>query len=188
MNTIVLFAIAFALAMDAFAVSMAIALSLKNPSHRQTLRLAFSFGLFQFMMPVIGWLAGRGLMSYIRGFDHWIAFALLVFIGGKMIRESAIVGHEDDEGESDPTTGVSLLILSIATSIDALAVGLSLSLIKVEIMLPSVVIGIVAFLMTAIGMRIGPLAGRLFGKRAEIAGGLILVAIGVKILLEHLCG
>ena len=184
-----LLAIAVALAMDAFAVSLAIALSLKTPSSGQVFRLAFNFGLFQFLMPVAGWLAGRGLHTYIEGFDHWVAFGLLAFIGGKMILGACPSNGSrrvSSAADGDPTRGVSLVILSVATSIDALAVGLSLSLLGVEIIFPALVIGIVAFLLTAAGMRLGPLAGRIFGKRMEVAGGVILIAIGLNILFGHL--
>lgn len=187
MNPFVLAALAVALAMDAFAVSCAISLALKAPTRRQVFRLSASFGLFQFLMPVAGWFAGRGLRAYIEGLDHWVAFGLLSFIGGKMIYESAVIGREECVEDGDPTCGLSLVVLSVATSIDALAVGLSLSLIGLEILSPAVVIGIVAFILTAVGMRLGPLAGRLFGSRVEAVGGLVLIAIGLKILVGHLC-
>jgi len=186
MNLFVVLAIAVALAMDALAVSVVIALSLGNPTHRQTLRLALNFGAFQFFMPVLGWLAGRGLVEYIQGFDHWVAFGLLTVIGSKMIYEATIMRREETEYEDDPTRGIALLMLSIATSIDALAVGLSLSLLHVGILYPSVIIGIVTFVVTVLGMKIGPLIGRLLGERVEIAGGLVLITIGVKILLSHI--
>lgn len=187
MNPFMLAALAVALAMDAFAVSCAISLALKAPTRRQVFRLASSFGLFQFVMPVAGWFAGRGLRAYIEGLDHWAAFVLLSFIGGKMIYESVVIGREKCADNGDPTCGLSLVVLSVATSIDALAVGLSLSLIGVEILSPAVVIGVVAFVLTAVGMRLGPLAGCIFGSRVEAVGGLVLIGIGVKILISHLC-
>lgn len=186
MSFLMILAIAVALAMDAFAVSLAMSLALKIPSRRQAFRLAFNFGLFQFFMPVAGWFAGRGLAQYIQGFDHWVAFGLLAGIGGKMVYEATVIGREETVCESDPTCGVSLIMLSLATSIDALAVGLSLSLLRVQIVYPAVVIGVVTFVITWVGMRTGPLLGRLFGERIEIAGGLILIGIGVKILLGHI--
>ncbi|MCX6353465.1 MAG: manganese efflux pump MntP family protein [Candidatus Aureabacteria bacterium] len=186
MNLFEVLAIAVALAMDALAVSVAIALSLGSPSPRQTLRLALNFGGFQFFMPVLGWLAGQGLVEYIQGFDHWVAFGLLTVIGSKMIYEATIIRREETEYEDDPTRGVSLLLLSLATSIDALAVGLSLSLIHVGILYPAVIIGIVTFAITVIGVKTGPLLGRLLGEKIEIAGGLVLIVIGVKILLSHI--
>ena len=187
MNPVLLLALAAALAMDAFAVSLAISLLLGRPSGAQTFRLAFSFGLFQFAMPVAGWFAGRGIRAYIEGVDHWIAFGLLLFIGGRMLRSAGRLDRDGGCPPCDPTCGASLLILSVATSVDALAAGLSLSFLGVEVAIPAMVIGAVAFLLTALGMRIGPLAGRLFGRRAEIAGGLILIAIGAGILVDHLC-
>lgn len=186
MNPLLLLALAAALAMDAFAVSLAISLLLGRPSRAQTFRLAFSFGLFQFLMPVAGWLAGRGIRAHIEGVDHWIAFGLLVFIGGRMLLHAGEPERDGGCAACDPTCGASLLVLSVATSVDALAVGLSLSFLGVELLLPALVIGAVAFLLTALGMRIGPLAGRLFGRRAEIAGGLLLIAIGIGILVDHL--
>ncbi len=177
---------AVALAMDCFAVSLAIALSLKKPSGGQTFRLASSFGGCQFLMPVLGWFAGRGLLEYIQGFDHWVAFGLLAFIGGKMVYESIVIGREDERDGSDPTQGMSLVMFSLATSIDALGVGLSLSLLGVEIIYPAVIIGIVSFALTCVGMKIGPLVGKICEKWAERIGGLVLIAIGVKILIEHI--
>ncbi|MCX6340609.1 MAG: manganese efflux pump MntP family protein [Candidatus Aureabacteria bacterium] len=184
MSFAVLFFMAVALAMDCFAVSLAIALAVGKPSNHQTFKLAFNFGLYQFLMPVLGWFAGRGLLEYIQGFDHWVAFGLLAFIGGKMIYESTVIGRGEVGGD-DPTRGISLIMLSLATSIDALGVGLSLSVLGVEILYPAMVIGIVSFVLTCVGMKIGPLAGRLFGKRVEAAGGIVLILIGIKILCEH---
>lgn len=176
--------IAFALAMDAFAVSIAAGLTLRQINGGHVFRLAFHFGLFQFLMPIIGWLAGLSLYHWISAFDHWIAFGLLGFIGGKMLWESF---HDDpDEARGDPTRGWLLVTLSVATSIDALAVGLSLALLRVSIWTPSVVIGIVAAAMTAVGMVFGSRLGEWFGRAAERAGGLVLIAIGLNILVTHL--
>jgi len=173
--------------MDAFAVAISTGIILKKISFRQFFRLSFHFGLFQALMPVMGWLAGLTVEKFIKNYDHWIAFALLAFIGGKMIYES-FKKDEEEESETDPTRGITLVILSIATSIDALAVGFSLAVLKVSIWLPSVVIGIVALLMTLIGMNLGKYVGTLFGKRVSIVGGIILVIIGIKILIEHMMG
>jgi putative Mn2+ efflux pump MntP len=148
------------------------------------LRLSFAFAIFQFAMPIIGWLAGSTVVEMIAGFDHWIAFVLLGFIGGKMIREG--FSKESDEEKADQTRGWPLLLLSIATSIDALAVGFSFSLLKAPIFFPAVVIGMVCFCMTAIGMMFGNKLAKLFGKKVEIFGGLVLIVIGVKILIEHI--
>ncbi len=188
MNFFLVFGIAFALAMDAFAVSVGVSLSLEGMTKRQTFRLAIYFGFFQFMMPVVGWLAGNSLLKYIQVVDHWIAFGLLLFVGVKMIYESFKRGKKTKEGNVnvDPTKGLSLLTLSVATSIDALAAGLSLAALQESILYPAVVIGLVAFLMTVLGTRLGPPLGQRIGKKAELAGGLILILIGIKILAEHL--
>ncbi len=182
----VILGFAFALAMDAFAVSLGLGLSLVRATAVQTFRLAFSFGLFQFMMPVIGWGAGTTLVKLIERFDHWVAFLLLLGVGGKMIFESLKGGEYLKAQKSDPTRGLSLFVLSIATSVDAMAVGLSLAALRVAVVYPAVIIGLVAFLMTAVGMKLGPLVGRVVGKRAELAGGIILILIGIKILADHL--
>jgi manganese efflux pump family protein len=179
-----LIGIALGLAMDAFAVAIGAGLQLCGATPRQVFRLAWHFGLFQAFMPIIGWLAGRTVAEYIEPVDHWIAFGLLAFIGGKMIWEAL---HHDEEAEvCDPTKGWRLVMLSIATSIDALAVGLSLALLNVSIWWPAIVIGIVAGVMTIIGMELGKRFGALLGRRMEVVGGLILIGIGVKILVEHL--
>lgn len=186
MNFLLILAIALALAMDAFAVSIGLALNLKRATGGQAFRLAFHFGLFQFLMPVIGWAAGGSLIKYIEGYDHWAAFGLLLAVGGKMIFESFRREKEIEVKKSDPTRGISLFVLSVATSLDALAVGLSLAALHVAIILPAVVIGIVAFAMTVIGIKIGPLLGKVIGKKAELLGGVILLLIGIKILADHL--
>lgn len=179
-----LISIAFALAMDAFAVAIAVGSRLERLSYRPVFRLSFHFGLFQFLMPIIGWFLGRQVERLVFSFDHWIALALLAFIGGKMIWESFT---HDGTGSSlaDPTRKWSLIALSIATSIDALAVGLSLALLNVQIVSASIVIGIVAAGMTLLGMKFGRVLGEKFGHRMELIGGLVLVAIGVKIVLNH---
>ena len=188
MNFIIVFGVALALAMDAFAVSVGVSLSLEGITKRQTFRLAFSLGFFQFMMPMVGWLAGNSLLKYIQAVDHWVAFGLLLFVGVKMIYESFKRGKKTKEGNVnvDPTKGLSLLTLSVATSIDALAAGLSLAALHESILYPAVVFGLVAFLMTILGTRLGPPLGQRIGKKAELAGGLILILIGIKILAEHL--
>ena len=186
MNLFIVLAIALALAMDAFAVSLGISVAFAEVTRKQTFRLAFHFGLFQFLMPIAGWAAGESILKYIQGFDHWIAFGLLGFIGTRMIYESFRLGERPKKFKKDPTKGTSLLILSLATSIDALAVGLSLAVLEVSIIYPAAIIGFVAFLMTGLGMKIGPFLGKLFGKRAELLGGIILVIVGLKILFDHL--
>lgn len=179
--------------MDAFAVSIATSLSLVNVSKRQIFRLSFHTGLFQFLMPVIGWYLGFSFSRYISDYDHWIAFVLLSLIGGKMIHES----FEEDEPpaggaqlaetlKKDPTRGFSLLFIAVATSIDALAVGVSLAMLNVNIWYPSAVIGVVTMSLSVLGMKIGERLGSHFGSRMEQIGGLILIAIGLKILVEHM--
>lgn len=182
-----LLGIAVGLAMDAFAVAIATGLALGEVSARQTFRLSWHFGFFQFLMPVIGWMAGLTVERWIAAYDHWLAFGLLGFIGGKMIHE-AVTGMDGEKAAGDPTRGVSLVVLSVATSVDALAVGLSLGVLHVRIWQPAVVIGIVACALTAAGMHLGRRLGERFGKRMEVAGGAVLIAIGLKILVSHLLG
>jgi putative Mn2+ efflux pump MntP len=175
--------IACGLAMDAAAVSLAAAAAGFVQDVRSAGRLAFHFGLFQFLMPVIGWAAGVKFAAYFAAVDHWIAFGLLAFVGGRMLWE----GFEPDEEKiaDDPSRGLTLVLLSIATSIDALAVGLSLSMLEVSIWYPSVMIGVITALLASIAMLIGKKASMKTGKRMEMIGGAVLIAIGVKILVEH---
>jgi len=184
-TTLTLIGVAVGLAMDAFAVSIGAGLTLKTVDARQTLRLAWHFGLFQALMPIIGWLAGLSVERWIAPVDHWIAFGLLAVIGGKMIHE-ALKDDDEETRRGDPTKGWSLVLLSLATSIDALAVGLSLALLDVSIWWPAVVIGLVAGAFTTVGMQLGKRFGALLGRRMESVGGIVLIAIGVKILVEHL--
>ena len=174
--------IAIALGIDAFAVSLSAGAYLVRADARQTFRLSFHFGLFQFLMPILGWLAGVELADVIRSVDHWVAFGLLALIGGKMIKESL---REAETLKKDVTRGWSLVALSVATSIDALAVGFSLSLIGAEIVLPAVLIGIVASLMSLAGVRLGERASGVFGRRVEFVGGAVLILIGARIAVEH---
>jgi len=178
--------IAVALAMDAFAVSIAAGVALKSVSARQTFRLAWHFGLFQALMPVIGWSAGLTVRAHIEAYDHWIAFALLVFVAQGMLR-SAFKADQDEGCAKDPTKGLTMVMLSVATSIDALAVGLSLSMINISIWTPALIIGLVAGGFTTAGMHLGKLIGGLprLSRWAEMTGGIVLLAIGVNILREH---
>jgi len=169
--------------MDAFAVSVAAGAAGRARGARATFRLAFHFGLFQFLMPVVGWLVGSAFAGRVEVVDHWIAFVLLAWIGVAMIRSSR---DAEDATAPDPSRGWSLVMLSIATSIDALAVGLSLAMLGVTIWQPAVIIGLVAAVFSIVGHRGGDRLGRRFGKRAEFVGGLLLMGIGVKILVEHL--
>jgi len=184
MDFLTLIGIALALAMDAFAVALGTGLCLPQLTGRHLFRFGFHFGLFQALMPIIGWLAGVTVREYIESIDHWLAFGLLSLVGGKMLWE-AWHNEADQCRKGDPTRGWSLVMLSIATSIDALAVGLSLAILGVDIWTPALVIGVVAGALTLCGMLLGRRLGQAWGKRVEIFGGLVLIAIGVKILLEH---
>ena len=184
MNFIEIFLIALSMAMDAFAVCLGAGAQEQTSGPRPTFRLAFHFGLFQFLMPVIGWFAGTTIVHYISTYDHWIAFGLLAFVGGRMVW--AGFHPQEEANKNDPSRGWTLVLLSIAVSIDALAVGLSLGIIGVTIWVPAVVIGIVTGLVSWLGLRLGNKLGVKFGKRMEIAGGIILILLGVRILLDHL--
>jgi len=184
MSDVSLFLIAVGLSMDAFAVAIAVAVGLEALSRRRTFRLAFHFGLFQAAMPVLGWLAGQSVSGLIARWDHWVAFALLVLIGANGIRESWRGGARRFH-RSDPTRGLMLLALCVATSIDALAVGLSFAMLRVSIWYPSVVIGVVCSALTVCGMLLGRQLGVRFGRRVEAVGGLILIGIGIEILVKH---
>lgn len=179
--------IAVGLAMDAFAVSLATGCGLKEkirPGH--VFRMAGAFGFFQALMPVIGWLGGVTLADALSKVDHWIAFGLLAFIGIKMIVEGVRGDDCDAPPRKDPTRGVVLLLLAVATSIDSLAVGLSFGLTKSPIVIPALIIGVVCAAFSSAGLLFGRKLGCAFGKKMEIAGGVILVLIGVKIAAEHL--
>ncbi len=184
MSLVNIVGIAFGLAMDAFAVSIASSVLLKDVTPRQAFRLSFHFGLFQFLMPVIGWIAGSAFARWVMAFDHWIAFGLLLLIGARMIYES--LTRPEEQERRDPTRWPDLVILSVATSIDALAVGVSFAMLDVTIWLPCVVIGVVAAGMTLLGLRIGARLGTRFGRRMEILGGVVLIGIGSRILIQHL--
>lgn len=174
--------IGIGLAMDAFAVSISSGIALKCFRFRHAFGIAFLFGFFQAIMPIIGWSAGLGFRHYIESFDHWIAFALLVGIGGKMIYEALIL--PDSQKSCNPHNLLLMVGLAIATSIDALAVGISFSLIQVEIILPVVIIGLVTFVLSFIGVYIGDRIGSRLGSKIDILGGIILILIGCKIVLE----
>jgi putative Mn2+ efflux pump MntP len=181
MTDTMIFAMALALGCDALAVGLAI--GTKNPSWRQSFRLWFHFGLFQFLMTFGGWRVGALIISYVRDYDHWIAFALMFFIATRMFWESISGGSEKDEGaSSDPTRGWSLVGLSVATSMDAFGVGFSMSLTAANLLVPAIVIGLVAAVMTWSGIKLGKHLSVRFGKRVETLGSLILYAIAVKLL------
>jgi putative Mn2+ efflux pump MntP len=183
MSFITIIILAVGLGVDAFSVAIGIGASNDKKSWAPVLRLAAAFGIFQFIMPIIGWLAGLTVVEIIASFDHWIAFSLLTLVGGKMIWEG--FEKESDEEKADQTRGWPLLLLSIATSIDALAVGFSFSVLKNPILFPALIIGIICFVMTTVGMIFGKALAKIFGKKVEIFGGIVLIAIGVKILIDH---
>ncbi len=184
-NSTYILGIAVGLAMDACAVAIATSVMLREVSPRQVFRFGWHFGLFQAMMPVLGWFAGKTVASHIAQWDHWVAFLLLSGIGIKAIVE-ALRGDDDANNErSDPTKGMKMVALSIATSIDACAVGLSFAMLHVSIWYPAAVIGVVTGALTTLCMVFGARIGARFGQRMEIVGGLVLVGIGVKILLSH---
>jgi putative Mn2+ efflux pump MntP len=188
MSFIFILGIGVALAMDCFAITMGLACGGRGLTLRQALRMAAYFGGFQFVMPIIGWFAGEQLLGLIARFDHWVAFGLLVLIGGRMIHESVEMSEQEKACRPDQTRGRRLLVLALATSIDALAVGLSLGVVGTRVFYPAAVIGATSFVLTVVGAKLGPVVGRVVGKRAELIGGLVLIAIGVKILIEHLTG
>jgi len=184
MSFISIFLIALALSMDAFSVAMAIGAAGSKLNSYAVLRLATAFGIFQFVMPILGWLLGKTVVSYISDYDHWIALGLLLIVGLRMIKE--YFDKDEKERTKDPTKGWSLLVLSIATSIDALAVGVSFAFFDVNIYYASAVIGIVCFIITALGMIFGKALSRILGKKAVLLGGIVLIAIGIKIVVEHM--
>ena len=186
MSILSMTAIAVALAMDAFAVSIAAGIFLKQLDFRHYFRLAWHFCFFQAMMPVIGWSAGMTVRTWIEAYDHWVAFGLLVYVAQGMLLP-AIRGKKEEEHPNNPTKGMTLVMLSIATSIDALAVGLTLSFLNVSIWIPAVVIGLTAGAFTIIGMRLGQIAANAsrFSRWAEALGGGVLLLIGLNILREH---
>lgn len=183
MESIAVLLIAVGLAMDAFAVSICKGTAMRRPRLKAILIVGIWFGAFQAAMPIIGYLLGATLYDHISAYDHWIAFILLAIIGINMIRE-ALSGEDED---IDDATGFrTMLILAIATSIDALAVGISLAMTGDDIVSSAAIIGAVTFAISAIGVKAGAAFGDRFGKKAEVLGGSILVLIGTKILLEHL--
>ena len=176
------------LAMDAFAVSICKGLAMRKVNKKQAVVIALFFGGFQAIMPIVGWFLCKGFQNYIEAFDHWIAFALLAFIGAKMIVETLSEKEEDVvvEKMDPPLYMKEMLMLAIATSVDALAVGISLAALDRPIVESATIIGVVTFIISIVGVYIGNFFGNRYKKRAELAGGIILVLIGVKILCEHM--
>lgn len=187
MHFISILGIAVALAMDAFAVAIATGVSLKKVSVRQTFRLSWHFGLFQALMPLMGWFFGTTIKNYVESYAHWIAFALLFLVGANMLREAFELEEAAEKDKKDATKGLTLVMLSVATSIDALAVGFSMSLLQVSIIYPAIIIGIVAGLFTIAGLQLGKKAANIekLSPIAEILGGLVLWGIGINILREQ---
>jgi len=185
MNILTIIIIAIGLAMDAFAVSVATGATYKKQGSNHAFRMAFAFGGFQAIMPVVGWLAGLTLREFIRDYDHWVAFILLAFIGGKMIYESFKIKRAQQQ--ADTLSAAMLLVLALATSIDALAVGITFSLLLASsLVMAVIIIGAITFVFSYAGFYIGKFFGYFFETGIEALGGLILIGIGVKILLEHL--
>ncbi|MBU1045253.1 MAG: manganese efflux pump MntP family protein [Candidatus Omnitrophica bacterium] len=190
MDIFILIGIAVGLSLDAFTVSVTNSTIIKNLELRHGLRMSVFFGFFQMIMPIIGWAAGLTFSQYIQGFDHWIAFGLLAFVGGRMIWSGLPMNKQTDssnnENNQDCRNLPTLFVLSIATSIDAMAVGLSFALIEISIIFPAIIIGIITFLMSLIGYFIGKRIGEKLDFKLEVIGGIILIGIGIKILFDHI--
>lgn len=184
MNTITILLVAVGLSMDAFAVSISSGVTIDRVKFRHALKIGGFFGLFQALMPLLGWLAGFGFRALISGIDHWIAFGLLALIGGKMIFES--FKKDCPQNKVNPLDTVVLLGLAVATSIDALAAGISFALLKINILYTVSLIGVITFGVSMVGVFLGKQLCGFWGKKIEIAGGMILIGIGLKILIEHL--
>ena len=184
MEFLTIILISIGLAMDALAVSLGIGTAGQIPTLRGKLRLAAHFGIFQSGMTALGWLAGATIIQYVSSIDHWLALGLLGYVGINLIRSG--FSKDGKAFEQDPSTGKTLVILSFATSIDAFAVGLSIAFLKVPILLSVIMIGVITLLLSALGLFAGIRLGKLFGKRMEILGGLILIGIGIRVVLTHL--
>lgn len=183
MDWVTSFFVAVGLAMDAFAVSLGVSTTGQAKDFRSGFRLVWHFGLFQSLMTFLGWLLGSTIAGLIAGFDHWVAFALLLYVGVNMIRSG--VSTKNESYVANPSRGRMLMMLSVATSLDAAAVGLSLAMIGGEVVLPILMIGVVTLTLSTVGILTGNKLGEKFGKRMEIVGGLILIAIGVRVILSH---
>ena len=183
MSLLEIILIGIGLAMDAFAVSICKGLSMKKMNWKKAIIVGLYFGFFQGLMPVIGYFLGTNFESYITSIDHWIAFILLATIGINMLKEAFSKDCEDNNDSVDFKT---MIILAIATSIDALAVGITFAFLKTNILISTIIIGILTFVISLIGVKLGNKFGDKYERKAEVVGGLILILIGVKILLEHL--
>lgn len=184
MKTIELIILSIGLGMDAFAVSVCKGLSMKKMNWKKAIIIGLYFGFFQLIMPVIGYFLSRGFESIVINVDHWIAFILLGVIGGNMIKES--LKEERSENCNENVNFKTMIILAIATSIDALAVGITFAFLNVNLLLAVILIGIITFVLSVIGVKIGNIFGDKYENKAEFAGGIILIFLGKKILLEHL--
>ncbi len=185
MDLVTILLISLTLGLDCFAVALAAGIESGTRGLRNAARIALAFGSFQAGMPFLGWLAGRSVLDLISGYDHWLAFALLSIVGLRMIRE----GASPSSGESPLSLDTaSLLVLSVATSIDALAVGVSLAFVQAGILIPCLIIGLSTFAISFFGAFIGGAAARRWGEAVEVAGGIVLIGIGVRILIEHMSG
>lgn len=184
MGLVEIILIAISLAMDAFAVSICKGLSMKKIDWKKTIIIGLYFGLFQGGMPLIGYFLGIGFEESIKFIDHWIAFGLLAFIGGNMIKES--LSKKDGDEIDDKVDFKTMIVLAIATSIDALAVGVTFAFLNVNIVLAVSLISSITFIISCIGVKLGNVFGDKYEKKAEFLGGLVLILIGLKILLEHL--
>lgn len=186
MKLLEIFLIGVGLSMDAFAVAVCKGLNMKKINYLHTVIIALFFGAFQAIMPFLGWFLGKQFESYITNIDHWVAFVLLGIIGGKMIYE-ALTEKEEDACPNDEKLDIKeLFLLAVATSIDALAVGITFAFLKVNIWSSISIIGVTTFILSCVGVAIGNHFGAKYQSKAELAGGIILVLIGLKILLEHL--
>lgn len=183
MGLVELIILSVGLAMDAFAVSICKGLAMKKMKWKNAIIIGLYFGIFQAIMPLIGYLLGVKFQSAITSIDHWIAFVLLVGIGANMIREAM---SKEKEEANDSIKVKDMLILAIATSIDALAIGITFAFLEVNITLAVSLIGIITFIISVIGVKIGNIFGDKYEKKAELAGGIILIGLGIKILIEHL--
>ena len=184
MTNIEILLIAFALSADTFAVSVASGANAKKISLVNALKMGFIFAMFQGLMPVVGWLAGNTMERFVSQFAHWIAFSLLIIIGGKMIWESF---KKNENKEKNPFKLFIVFFLGLATSIDALAIGITFSMLKVSIFYPAIIIGIITFFVALLGLFTGKKLARFFENKVEIIGGIILVFIGLKILFQYYC-
>jgi putative Mn2+ efflux pump MntP len=182
-----IFLIAIGLAMDCFAVSLGVGTAGTAVGLRPTFRLFFHFGLFQAGMTLLGWLAGKTVVNYISSVDHWVAFGLLMFVGVRMIRVGLQKAGEEPS-IPDPSRGLTLVMLSVATSIDALAVGLSLAFLSANVFWAALLIGAVSAALSLVGLLLGNQLGMRFGKSMEVLGGIILIGIGLRVLITHLFG